>query len=349
MNKLLYFPYISLPNNQWVSRTLLYWEEVASIVPFDFISRPHMLGQYMRELVHNGLVKQIIPEQYVYDFNDFEANFFNYIENDSFFNHLSALGQLGELGNGKILRTQKVHMGKMRYLGDELVRRGLAKPCNDWFEVEEYTANSFMIYLAILIGNKTQYVPSTDRYNGFNNILARTNDVDIMRNTKRRVRDELRANILEKILPVPEGNIDCLELLRFKDRHSEELVRYRNYVENFLIDLDAINIEYKDERVKRFLEESKEEVESIKEKLSVFGSINLDFISLCSISSAIFPVVDAINSGNQNSLAGAIPGLLGAIYSTLRSSDHNEIRRQPLAYAAITSRDYNRFRRNIVM
>lgn len=346
MNKLLYFPYISLPNNDWMKRTLLYWDEVASIVPFQFIQQPYRLERHMQELVRNELVKQIIPEQYVYDFNNFEESFINYIESDPLSINLANIGKLGQIGNRKILKTRKIHMGKMRYLGDELVSRGLAIRKNNWYKVEEHTANSFMTYLAFLIGNKTEYIPSTDRYMGFTNILETAKDTDMNKSMKHRLRNEFRANILEKILPVPEGNIEYLEILRFKDRYRDELVRYRNYIENFLIDLDTIDIEFREEKYKRFLEESEEKIVHIKEKLSFFGNINIGFVTLCSLTSSIFPIVDAVTSSNNNSLPAAIPGLLGAVYSAIRSNDCNEIRKRPLAYAAITSNNYHHFRRS---
>lgn len=31
--KVLYFPYISVPESAWFTRVLLYWDEVGSIVP----------------------------------------------------------------------------------------------------------------------------------------------------------------------------------------------------------------------------------------------------------------------------------------------------------------------------
>lgn len=40
MDKLLYFPYISIPNTEWTIHSLLYWDEVASIIPFEFMQDP---------------------------------------------------------------------------------------------------------------------------------------------------------------------------------------------------------------------------------------------------------------------------------------------------------------------
>lgn len=64
-NKILYFPYISVPRDPWLFRTLLYWDEVGSIVPMSFLENPEGLTPFMRELVREQLVTQIIPmEQY---------------------------------------------------------------------------------------------------------------------------------------------------------------------------------------------------------------------------------------------------------------------------------------------
>lgn len=39
-NKILYFPYINVPDTAWFSRMLLYWDEVGAIIPYDFIDNP---------------------------------------------------------------------------------------------------------------------------------------------------------------------------------------------------------------------------------------------------------------------------------------------------------------------
>jgi hypothetical protein len=61
-DKLLYFPYINLPNTDWTVRTLLYYEKVGSIVPDDFFYAPEKnYDPFMLELVKQELVFPINP------------------------------------------------------------------------------------------------------------------------------------------------------------------------------------------------------------------------------------------------------------------------------------------------
>ncbi|HBN04173.1 MAG TPA: hypothetical protein DD434_00075, partial [Bacteroidales bacterium] len=227
--------------------------------------------------------------------------------------------------------------GKLSDISYQLVERGLAKKEGNWLKVESYTAESFMTYLAILIGQKTGFVPSTDRYSGLSKLLIPEGKVDKL-SIKNRISDEFRAEILERIMPVPRYVGDISDILRFKHKYYNELKRFRGFIESFLIDIEIINDEeLREVRVNRFLEEAKEEIEYLKEKMSFFGGVNIDFVTLCSLSSIIYPIASGIQDDNIIEVMGAAPGLLGAIYSTIFSSNIGELRRKPLAYAAILS------------
>lgn len=336
MDKLLYFPYIAIPNGEWLTRTLLYWDEIASIVPYEYIERPGMHEKYMRHLVEENLVKQVIPEEYVFNFRGFEGNFLEYLKNDPLSMNLAVVGKMGELGNGKILRTTPIHMGKLADLGYELVELGLAKRMEtnrSWFEVEAHTAKNFMTYLAFLISNATEYVPATDNYDGFRCLLPVTNYNN--NNIKERVRNELRAVILEKILPVPKGRIDGSDIQRFKEKNYESLRKYRNHVEDFLVKYDSINESDRERTLKVFIEESQENIKQISERLTFFGNIDMSFITICSLASSVSPVASSLSSGDRSELIGAVPGLLGAIYATTRRESIADLHSKPLAYATI--------------
>jgi hypothetical protein len=53
-DKVLYFPYIRVPDSEWFTQVLLYWDEVGSIVPYEYVYSPEKLGPHMRELVQLG-------------------------------------------------------------------------------------------------------------------------------------------------------------------------------------------------------------------------------------------------------------------------------------------------------
>lgn len=337
MSKLLYFPYISVPNNIWMKQTLLYWDQVASIVPFEYTRNPSMLGHHMQELVQEGLVKQVFPEEYVSEIHDFTENFMNYIDTDPLIKDISSIGKKGQIGKNKLLSTESIHMGKLSDIGFELVERGLAKENGHWFETESYTARAFMTYIAFLLGQKIDFTPSTDKYDGFDSILASNSDTSHVSNEKR-VRDELRAKVLKHILPVPNVNFGVTDLLKFKENNQSELSRYRIFIEKFLIDIELTPEEFREEKMKLFLAEAADNIKYLREKLSFFGGVDFSFVTLCSLASSVFPITSAIKDKNTYELIGAVPGLVGAICSTFKSNNISELKRQPLAYAAISSK-----------
>ena len=79
-NNALYFPYISIPNERWTIKTLLYWDKLSSIVPMEYIDRPESLDDFMRRLVQAGMVEQLFPAQYLRHINEFETLFMELVD-----------------------------------------------------------------------------------------------------------------------------------------------------------------------------------------------------------------------------------------------------------------------------
>lgn len=64
MSNLLYYPYINVPRTDWTLRTLLYYDNIGSIVPQEYFYDPeHNYDEFMLELVRNQLVTPINPIQ----------------------------------------------------------------------------------------------------------------------------------------------------------------------------------------------------------------------------------------------------------------------------------------------
>lgn len=59
-DKVLYFPHIRVPDNEWFTRALLYWDEVGTIVPHappDEVRE--ILGEHTLRLMDAGLVSRV--------------------------------------------------------------------------------------------------------------------------------------------------------------------------------------------------------------------------------------------------------------------------------------------------
>ena len=81
-DRVLYFPYIRVPENKWFTRVLLYWDEVGSIVPSEYVDEPEGLGRYMAALVKEGQVTPVTPGAYIHKVPSFEESFLKMIDNN---------------------------------------------------------------------------------------------------------------------------------------------------------------------------------------------------------------------------------------------------------------------------
>jgi hypothetical protein len=62
MQGALYFPFIAVPPTAWWTRVVLYWDDVATIVPDAYIRRPELHQPYTLQLIRAGLLHQALPQ-----------------------------------------------------------------------------------------------------------------------------------------------------------------------------------------------------------------------------------------------------------------------------------------------
>jgi len=150
-DRVLYFPYIQVPDSAWFTRVLLYWDQVESIIPYEFINAPEQLGEHTRSLIEAELVVQIFPGAYVWNIPHFDTAFLQYVRSLEDLHRRRTDFSCG--------KTCRIHAEKMRPISDQLVQLGLAneKPEYPWFLVESRTASDFMCYLAAVLVDKRTY------------------------------------------------------------------------------------------------------------------------------------------------------------------------------------------------
>ena len=195
-NKVLYFPYINVPNSSWFTRMLLYWDEVGVIVPYDFIQSPEKLDEYTRSMVLEGMIKQVIPMQHIYNIPYFR---------EAFLSHLNALDkrvlikrQVAFAGGHR----SKIHIEKMDRLELDMRDMKLAEEGEyPWWFVEVDTAGEFMAYLAATLGklDELQYDPVSDNIEH----LERFMRVEGVNPSPRPPISNLRIQILQNVFPSP--------------------------------------------------------------------------------------------------------------------------------------------------
>ncbi len=174
MKSVLYYPYIRVPETPWFSRVLLYWDSVGSIVPGDYLEEPGRLGPYMQSLVKEGLVRQVVPGYYLGMVPNFKDAFLNYLDNRPKDKERKKREEFFRI-HSESLRGDDIHMKKLQDLGEELVKRGIARKQKQedspWYEVEQGVARDFMAYLAGVLGQTAgqfasdeEFYPITDEY-----------------------------------------------------------------------------------------------------------------------------------------------------------------------------------------
>lgn len=330
MDKLLYYPTISIPGSSWLPKALLYWDGVATIAPVEYLDDPSRFSPLTRDLLREGLIDVVEPEEFAYShYREYTAFFEWALRNaDSF--------TLAPHRPNRVIIPYKLHMRKMsNHFGGELVRANLARRVdNEWFLVDQKLGEAFMTFLAILIGQETDRDPVTDRFLGVSSLFYLDKHTASKRSAA--VRSALRNSILEGILPVPKGlsGMDGLwKVRRFKERHHDELERFRRHIEDFILSVDGLPEAVQEERRRIFLKDAQEEIDELKGHMGWFHAPQIDLGTFI----AAAPYAFSALSGDCAGTAVSVAALVGeTMYNRERGRNH----RKPLAYAAVYQRRY---------
>lgn len=321
-NKVLYFPYINVPNSTWFTRMLLYWDEVGTIVPYDYIEEPERFGEHTRSLVQAGLVTQVIPGIHLHKISHFTESFSNYLESLGAELEIRRKAFKGLLGERKVAR---VHIEKMNDIGHILVDMGLAeKRKYPWYFLEPQTGIEFMIYLAATLGNLDDLhcMPITDEF-GYLHDYIYSSSPDMLPEQKI---SSLRLQILDGVFPSPNKPLTANEIADFKNKHGNTLSDFRRKVERELITLAEIDDNnLRQRQLDLFMGEAHESIEEIINRLNESGYNRLTLGKIGSIIAAIPSVSGIVRIGN-------------AIYNAFEKSESLNMRRSFL-YAAHAQRE----------
>jgi len=330
-DKVLYFPYIRLPESKWFTRVLLYWDEVGSIVPSEYFDNPEGLGKHMGALVQEGQVKLVTPGDYVGQVPRFEGAFLEMIDKNPVIKARRGIALEKH-------ETFQIHIEKFSSLVYDLGDMGLAREVNSpWYEMESLTADLYMTYLASVLGKaeNLKMEPITDRTQSlsvysasFENI---SKPIDIFR--------DLRMRVVQNILPAPTRGIPVLDLVKFKTRHRDLLRQFRRHVESSLIKIAATSDkDLRTEEARLFEEELKEQIDQI---LTLMRKRHWPQITLGAMAAAM-PLVGGIVTIEPSSALLGLPPLAYAIYSAFSGAKEKQkaILNSPFAYAALAQKRY---------
>lgn len=229
-NTVIYYPYIRVPESPWLTRMLLYWDSVRIILPMEFDREREQLGPHTESMLDERLVEPIVPSEYVPRIRGFVDNFLTY---------LHGLGSEVEERQSKFAEAAQgsrslIHSEKGDELIDALMDEGLAAYYEyPWCSVEASTAQDFMAYLAVVLG-EDEYInaiPVTDERKGvapFFRGISSEYELEHMAETKI---GPIRLDMLESVFPAPEEPLSASDIRAFKDKHGYKLAAFRRKVE----------------------------------------------------------------------------------------------------------------------
>lgn len=341
----VYFPYINAPKNDWFVRTLLFWDDVACIVPHEY--NPHYGNRRRRvrpdgrtpqerfahtiELADAGLVRILEPELPANKVWPFVEDFIAMVEQDSTY------GTRCEWASSD-RRGITVHRGKLgEMLLHHLERVGLARQSNKtpWAYVEPETARLFMAFLASYLGDTQPRPlrPVTDDGPSYKAIKRLLTPRDALGDP------EVRDVILKGALCAPAASeVDPYDLANFKHRREQELRQFRRYIDSQVRQLAAIgDPQARLAQTNEIAQDLAERVAELEDLMRKQGWKNIKRATLQALTVSAPPSLALLGHPTTAVASGLTAGLAATAYQLLRPAGAS-FADDPLAYAVSVRR-----------
>lgn len=258
---ILYYPHIEVPDD-WLKKSLLYWDEIGSIIPNRY--KGSSISSNMEILRQEGIFRHFDPSSLMHGngyekVEDFASEFRSVIRSTDFLQLVNRLprirrGQRQDFVSERVLRSNVVpiHYDKISgSLVNYLERKRLVYPSNhnsppsimdtlrdfiddpypeDWILMERKTAGLYMSLLA-------KYLADND----LNATVTGTNDTEYHQLNFGSIGKEAGfacyTTTLHNVLPSPKQNVPIDKILKFKRERKDELLLFRNEIQNFQSEL----------------------------------------------------------------------------------------------------------------
>lgn len=299
----LFFPSISLPDDDWTYKSLLYYDSIHVIAPESY-NAENQYNDLTKKLMDRGIVKTINPWDYLHSIQAYEDALIQYIEENVNFK----LNAQSSFNLGKLVR---IHRDKFHYnLFEHLERNSLAKEItgSSWIEMEENIALIILTFLATVISEQKELELATNNIKNIQIInresISNVDSVNLMEH-------ETRMNILNGIMPYTiDKNID--KILAFKNRNGSALSDFRDLIDNRVVNLSNS----KDKYLKATINELTRQAAKIETQLRNENFAKILFGGVCGIPVTIAPLL-----GEPTCLT--LPTLLFGLYQLYGSVKEN--------------------------
>lgn len=333
MSNVLYFPKIDFPETHWAARALLYYDNVSSIVPREFIDNPRSHSNYMVELLRCGLVLPIDPQDVLRNRCDTFTPFIEFISDHPELNKLRY--QFHRQGRRVFpskfpSHTHSTQVSSSKFSSEVfyiLQQLELASQDREgWFLVESTTADLMMYYLAELIADKTNLHLTTDKTDAYNLSLATASEGPTLENR--------RKHALDVLMPMPAGPIGVDALLNFKHRHGHLAGSFRNKVEQIILE------DRSDKEFFLMLAEMSDERDELVVRMQ---DLNVSKLIFSKLTGFVAAGISVAQSYSQHNLLWAIPGFAHAIYSALQTNRSLDNSPRAVRYTSLLTKRFDKF------
>jgi len=264
---ILYYPTIKITDGNWLRNAILYWDNVASIVPgynYDEFNSPEV--EYLSSV---GIYKPIYPASL--EGNDVLCNRFCCEVKAKLDQRRKRDGneEISRIHREKLAMSQQsmLHINKTpELILDFLKEEGIVMENCDgpWLNMRTRDADIYMSilakYLAKIEGNTDI---GTDVYRRFFYPYVRANQ----RNEEKQIYLDMA---LQKILPIPDNTISYEEIVDFRMEYHTKLQSFRRRIDLLYDRLksDVEEIEELQEKIIRFKNEIDDDLHMIEELLN---------------------------------------------------------------------------------
>ena len=295
-DKLLYFPSINPPINNWFKTAFLFYEQILTIAPSNFLTNKTVKDSdkerykgYADWLREKGYMKRI-------------SSFDNYMDSEVFDKKMEP--SIEYIKKNKKLfedelkqdKTFKIYHGKFSddliYKLDDMNLVIKEEIPNSWPEYDyilpESIGQVFMYRLAVTLGELDYCLPSTDQrkytfqfQEKKNPLLAKQKYMDL---------------VMPQVFPIP-FDLELEKLFGFKEKFSKELIQYRKNLKIRLQKLEDVEEGKLDNYLKKEVEELKAEIKRLEE---LYNDAGIDKITFSDVVNTA-RIAGGIGLGNPSS------------------------------------------------
>ncbi len=268
---ILYYPTIKIEDGYWLRNAILYWDEVASIVPganYDEVN-----SNEVEALRSAGLYNPVFPIE-LQNNDELCIRFCEEVNKNLRYRrkwrNVRERNRRPEEYSLVHVEKMSMEMGSMVHIDkapamvlDMLIEEGVAlKNCDGpWINMRSQDAEIYMSVLARYLAAAHDNMDiGTDKISKFYYPYVRNS-------TKQLENKQAYLGVaMQEILPMPAMDIPLEDIIRFKDEHMRQLSSFRQRIEDFQWQLrHCTNGEEVRERIARFRREIADEVNEIDE------------------------------------------------------------------------------------